>query len=118
MKTNKELVRSFIEEVWNSNSPEKANYYIDPNFTIHLLGGKKDSSGIEFVINNVKTAHEKYRNLHIKIEDIIEEGDKTVCRLLLTAIIERKLVSSREFILHKISNGKFIEAWSLGSIWD
>jgi predicted SnoaL-like aldol condensation-catalyzing enzyme len=118
MSINKDLVRNFVERVWNENNSEFAENYVSPNYVIHLLGANKDNHGIEFVKTNVSSTHLKFSNLHIEILDMIEEGDKVVMRIIITSTKNQVQISSREIMIIRILDGKIVEGWSLGSQWD
>jgi predicted ester cyclase len=73
---------------------------------------------VEGVIANAQGVHQSFYQFKITIEDMFGEGDKIVSRLTLHSIKDAKEITMREIMIHRIEQGKIIEAWSLGSQWD
>ncbi len=76
---NKTLVRRFYEEVFNQKNRAAIDEFSDPNYVDHtappgLPGGIE---GQKQLIGMYLTA---FPDLHLTVEDMIEEGDKVVSR--------------------------------------
>ncbi len=81
VKTNKERVHAFFEEVWNQANVDAADDYIaadavghNPNFGTSLDAFKAQWNMLL----------EAFPDIHIDLEDVVAEGDKVATRWTLT----------------------------------
>jgi predicted ester cyclase len=118
---NKALIRRWIEEVWNHGREELIEQMRAPDTIATGLGeGTQKSRGqapFKAFYNNLRGT---FRDLHLKIEDIIAEGDKVVVRFsaegthtggLLAPATGRK-VGFAGIIIARIANSKIAESWN------
>jgi predicted ester cyclase len=118
-EANKQLYRSYIEEVWNKRNPSIADRYLAVNLIEHNqhlpsgLGGRKQF---------VTAVLAGFSDYHAEIQDVLADGDKVVARVLWTGTQDgpflgrpatgKKLrFSTADFF--RIENGKFVEHWDV-----
>ncbi len=118
VETNKKIIHDFIEMVWNNRQYELIPHFIAEDYTAWSMGSKNTLKGIAGVIANAQGVHHSFDQFKIEIEDMFGEADKIVSRLTLHSLRGTEEITMREIIIHRIAQGKIIEAWSLGSKWD
>jgi len=118
VENNKEIIKDFIEKVWNNRQYELIPHFIAENYIVWVMGSKNTLKGVEGVLANVQGVHRSFDQFKIQIEDMFGEADKIVSRLTLHSIRDAEQITMREIIIHRIEQGKIVEAWSLGSQWD
>ena len=111
------LYQDYIDQVWNKNNPNIVDKYIDPKFVVHLLGIKKDCSGVNWVKQDLVRIHSQFTNFKITIKKIISQSDCTSAVLNLDAELDKDLYHMNEIVIYQIKNDKFIEAWEIGTDW-
>lgn len=97
---------------WNSGNLDAYLELYDPNAKVHHL-----PSDLPPGITGIREFYEglwaTFSDIKIKIDHILEEGDKVACRYILTAIHNEsgeQIVSPGITTLH-FSNGRCIERW-------
>jgi predicted ester cyclase len=116
---NKQLYRSYIEEVWNKRNPSAVDQYLTANFIEHNQNLPPGLDGRKQFIASVLAGFSDY---HAEIQEVLVEGDKVVARVLWTgtqdgpflgrAATGKKLrFSTADFF--RIENGKFAEHWDV-----
>ena len=118
VENNKEIIKDFIEKVWNNRQYELIPHFIAENYIVWVMGSKNTLKGVEGVLANVQGVHRSFDQFKIQIEDMFGEAGKIVSRLTLHSIRDAEQITMREIIIHRIEQGKIVEAWSLGSQWD
>jgi predicted ester cyclase len=122
---NKEVVRKFIDRVWNRGFVNEIPEFIDPEYEAIGLATEVLVKGIEGVKENVLATRSGFPDLRIEIDDMIAEEDRVASRLRLrgtpvhqqATTWERGAMTNPELIFHLLKNGKIIRAWSIGSTW-
>lgn len=117
---NKEMVKSFYEEVFNQHNAQNAEKFIAKDAVSHAsppeapkgLEGAKQLFGMYFLA---------FPDMKITVEDMIAEGDKVVSRYTMTgthkgefmgiAATNKKFTTTGIEIL-RIADGKFVEHWA------
>jgi predicted ester cyclase len=118
-EANKQLYRSYIEEMWNKRNPAAAERYLAPNFIEHNQNLPPGLDGRKRFVASVLGAFSDY---HAEIQEVIAEGDMVVARVLWTGTQDgpyqgrpatgKKLrFSTADFF--RIENGKFVEHWDV-----
>ena len=118
--TNKKVVTSFIETVWNENQLEKMDQYLHPSFVDHslppVLPPNKDG-----LTNWIIGTNKAFENQTV-IEEMVSDGDKVMLKIkmLLKHIgkwrdiephgAEVFAIGYRYF---KLADEKIIEHWAL-----
>ncbi|MDR3574346.1 MAG: ester cyclase [Anaerolineaceae bacterium] len=74
----KELIRQYVEQVWNLGNPAALDQLTTPSFT-YLLAGQpgRDRAGMQQFI---KMTHVAFPDWRVQIVDIIAEGSSVVIR--------------------------------------
>jgi len=119
LEANKQLYRSYIEEMWNQRNPSAADRYLAPSFVEHNANLPPGLEGRKQFVAEVQAAFSDY---HAEIQEIVAEGDRIVTRVVWTGTQDgpyrgrpatgRKLrFSTSDFF--RIENGKFAEHWDV-----
>ena len=118
-KSNKAIVRSFIEEVWSAGKTDRVAEYVASDYAAHALRSEVDIVGIEGSTNNARTTRERYPNLRVDIHDLIADGDRVVCYLALVSRSHDDAPErvKKEMVVFKLRESKLIECWSIGTDW-
>lgn len=125
-ETNKQVVRRFIEEMWNRRRPELADELVAPDCVTHQLRADEPATGMPRTPESVKREmgawFEGFPDLTFRIEQLLAEGDLVVARCMMhgthagtwmgVTFTGRK-VSVPIITIHRIARGKIIEDWVL-----
>ena len=116
---NKVLMRRWIEEVWNHGHEELIEEMRAPDTVSRGLGEGESRGQAPFkaFYHNLRGT---FKDLHLKIEDVIAEGDKVVLRFTakgthngdLLAPATGRRVTFAGVIIARIANGKIAEGWT------
>ncbi len=85
MSERKDKVRRRLDEVWNQGNLEVITEVATPTFVMHdpaLSSGQADAEGYR---EHVRESRSAFPDAQVTIEDQIEEGDRVVTRLAVTA---------------------------------
>lgn len=116
---NKAIHRRMYEEVWNKGNFAVLDELLANDYVYHA-SGPMEFKGLEeykLVFNLLLTA---FPDLNCNIEDMIAEGDKTVCRVRLHGTHKGefwgiaptgKQISCSEIAIIRIEDGKVAEEW-------
>jgi predicted ester cyclase len=118
-EANKQLYRSYIEEVWNERNPSAVDRYLTANFIEHNQNLPPGLDGRTRFITSVLAGFSDY---HAEIQEVLAEGDMVVARVLWTGTQDgpflghpatgKKLrFSTADFF--RLENGKFAEHWDV-----
>jgi len=123
---NKEIVRRFVEEMWNGRKLDVADEIISPDCTTHQLRGGADASGAprtpELVKREAQAWLAAFPDLQFRIEQMIAADDRVVSHFILSGThagtwngvaATNKKISVPMMTIHRIGNGKIIEDWVL-----
>lgn len=112
--TGKEIVRTFLELLWNERKADEAiARFRDPDCTSRgLKANAMDTSEYRAFIMDM---YKRITSTHIAIDDLVEEGDKVAFRATLTGDIDAKKVSLAGFGVVTIENGKIRDSHNA---WD
>lgn len=109
IQENKELVRRYVEEVWNGHKLDKAEEF-------------SGDDQLEESLEHIQQFLTAFPDVHVTIEDLIAEGDKVVARVRASATNtgpfagkpptgkKIQLLSIRIF---QIAGGKIIDTWAM-----
>lgn len=124
MTTNKATYRRILEAS-NSNDPELIAKTIDEVFHPDVLGHSPlptQSTGAQAVKEVYATLRRAFPDLHITVEELIEEGDKLVARQTVTGTqlgeymgrpATGKPVTYNEIFIFRFSAGRIAETWGV-----
>src|SRR3974390_374819 len=118
-EANKQLYRSYIEEMWNKRNPAAADCYLAAGFIEHNPNLPPGLDGRKQFVAEVRAGFSDY---HGEVQEVVAEGDKLVARVLWTGTQDgpyrgrpatgRKLrFSTSDFF--RMENGKFAEHWDV-----
>ena len=122
MEDNKTVGRLWFEEVWNGRSTDAIDRRMAPDCVVHGLGdGGHDLRGP----SGFKPFHaaflSAFADLHLTIEDLIEENDRVVIRWTATGThtgdslgfpATNKRMRVGGVTIARIQNGKLVEGWN------
>jgi predicted ester cyclase len=123
---NKALVRRFLKAHEDEGDLDALDKMLAPDFISHnkrFPGQQPDREGFKWAIAELRAP---YSNTKFLIEQQVAEGDLVVTRFTVRAVHDRREimgvaptgreVSYKAMIMHRISEGKVVEEWSLGTI--
>ncbi len=117
MKSNKEIIIEFFEEVYNKRNFEYIFEYFSKTYYEHRIDGARTNKDAYEI---TKMACSIFPDLHVKVEDIIEENNLIAIRLTFTgthkgtyinAVASNKLITFEAMEFFKIKNGLITESW-------
>ena len=113
---NKEVVRRFINEVFNNGNLSVIPNLIALEYVMHAPAGKiEGQEGIKQYVTIVRTA---FPDINISIEEMVAEKDTVVARIKWEGTFTGQFtdyeptgnhVSMKEALFHRFSNGKQVE---------
>lgn len=116
---NKAIVRRWIEDFWNKDSPDSIDKLCTTNFVLH---GAPPGVAPEF--EGMKRAHAMHHagfpDMHFTIEDMIAEGDKIATRSTFRGTHKGewagipptgKQVTIAGIEITRLEGGKYAETW-------
>ena len=116
---NKDLVRRFMDEVWNQMNPEAVDRFVAPDMIDHSGQG----SAREGVKRAVRLFASAFPDWSTTIEDLIAEGDKVVMRGVATGTHRGvfmgipptgKRITVPGIHVMRIADGRIVEHWAQG----
>lgn len=116
---NKAIVRRWIEDFWNKDSPDSIDELCATNFVLHGA-----PPGVAADFEGMKRAHAMHHtgfpDMHFTIEDMIAEGDKVATRSTFRGTHEGewagipptgKQVTIAGIEITRLEGGKYAETW-------
>lgn len=78
MANNKQIVKRFFEEIWNKGQVDQLDQFLALDYQGYIpLVGKVDRATMRGAVGAFRKA---FPDLHIEVQDIVEEGDKLAVR--------------------------------------
>jgi steroid delta-isomerase-like uncharacterized protein len=117
---NKELIRRFVEEMFNRGNLSLADEFMAPDFVEHEELPPGIPEGREGVIMLTTMLRSAFPDLKATIDDIIAEGDKVVIRQTWSGTHKGEFmgipptgrsVSIGVIDIIRVAGGKFVEHW-------
>ena len=118
---NKALLRRWFDEVWNSRRRDAIDELAHPDVVTYGLGEGGAPGGIDQFVPFRDRFLATFPDLHIAVEDVIAEGDKTAARIRATGTHTGaamgipptgKKVTVTGLILVRWKDGQIIEGWN------
>jgi steroid delta-isomerase-like uncharacterized protein len=118
IESNKDLVRRFLEGMWNYEKLASLNDFLAPDYIFH--GATGDVFGAEEYRACQADELESIADLLIKVDDLIAEEDRVVARYtswftphgeFMGAFPSGKPMTMRCVSIHRLANGKIAESW-------
>lgn len=119
---NKTNFKRLYEDVFNQGNLAAADELIAPNVIEHQLqpGVDPNASGPELVKQIAKFYRSAFPDLHIKVDDLLAEGDRVAVRVTITGTHQGELmgipptgkrVGFGSIDIVRFEEGKFVEHW-------
>jgi predicted ester cyclase/ketosteroid isomerase-like protein len=117
-ESNKELVRRFLEGMWNYEKLESLAEFVTPDYAFHDSVG--DLRGIREFRSELAEELEAFSDVLVTIDDIVGEGDRVAVRYtssylhhgeFMHAYPTGALTVLRGVSIHRIVGGKIAESW-------
>jgi predicted ester cyclase len=118
---NKNIIRRYIEEMWNKGNSGIIDELTTPNYIRYIAGpgGRLDREGQKKRISGFRAA---FPDIHVTIEDLVAESDRVAVRVSITGTHQqqfqgiaptgRRISITAIDIIH-ISKGKIVEHWGV-----
>jgi steroid delta-isomerase-like uncharacterized protein len=117
---NKTIIRRLMEEGWNARNFAVIDELCSPNFTMHDPSAPNLANGPEAAKAYIKSLVAAFPNIHIRIHDLIGEGDRVALRWSAEGTHQGELngvpptnkrVSVSGQAIYRMANGKIEEDW-------
>ncbi len=123
VERNKEVTRLTIEEVMNKSNLALIPDLFAPDY-VHRSAAGQEIKGHEGWRQNVIDGHAAFPDLHYRIDELVGEGDKVVCRITGTGTFRgeymgmapngRRFNASSMFV-NTFREGKIVETWAVAN---
>jgi steroid delta-isomerase-like uncharacterized protein len=122
--SNKAAIRRLLDAMY-SRDADLMSKAIDEAFepdVIFRTPMPTRTTGIQAVKELLATLHRAFPDLHVEIEDMIEEGDRVVCRNTVTGTNQGEYmgrpptgqpVSYEEIFIMRFAGGRIAETWGV-----
>ena len=117
---NKELERRMYEEIYNKKNMAAIERFCATDWVCHpSLPGM--APGLEGMKQSSTLTSKAFPDMHVKLEDILAEGDKVACRWTATATHKGEFmgvpatdrqVTVTGIYIDRIAGGKIVETWN------
>jgi steroid delta-isomerase-like uncharacterized protein len=117
----KQLVRGFIEAVWNEGRLDRIEEFVDPGFLDHestFPFSVRGREGVQRVLVFFRTA---FPDVHWNVEDVVAEGPKVVVRFTARGTHRGSIVgfpgtgrriTVTGLVIFRIESGRIAESWT------
>jgi steroid delta-isomerase-like uncharacterized protein len=120
-RANKEVVRRYVEELWNGQRFELIDQVLTPDVVAHAVDGSVELGNQRFrqVIPRIRQA---FPDLQLTIEEVVAEGDRVALRLRASGTHKGTLfgiepsgrhLDQPEWFFFRLAGGKIAEYWYL-----
>ena len=126
IETNKEIVRRFVEELWNRRKLELADELFDRDCVTHQLRIGADPAGAtrgpEVMKHHVSEWLASFPDIKFSIEQMLAEDDRVMTQVVARGTHKgawlgipptEKVITILMFVVHRIANGLIVEDWVL-----
>ena len=123
MATAKAIARTWFEEVWNGRSDAAVDRLMAPHCVVHGLGQDgQDLTGPAGFKPFQQAFLSAFPNLQIRVEDVIEEGDRAVVRFAATGThtgeglgfpATGRQMRVNGITIARVENGMLTEGWNI-----
>ena len=120
LNLNKELVKKFIEQVWNAGNLDAIEQFWSQDYVNHIMPPNMQQG-----IDNLKLSHQMFltafSDVKLDIHDKIAEENKVVTRLtfkgkhtgeFMNVSASNKDIAMLVIRIDRIDNGKIVEHWA------
>jgi predicted ester cyclase len=109
--TNTGLARGALERVCSGACVEETSQYYSPSFIDHVNG--EDLIGFSGIEKSVARYKRFVSNLVITVRDQMSEGDRVMCRFVVSGLVYGRKVSVDGITVSRIANERIVEDWSV-----
>lgn len=118
---NKELVRNYLEEVFNRRNLNAVDQYLSPAFVDHNPYSPQQAPGPAGRKQATSRFHEAFADFHLAIESIVAEGDMVAVRgtfsgrqtgSFMGVPPTGQRVAWQGMGFFRVANGRITERWS------
>lgn len=126
IEANKEIVRRFVDELWNQRNLELANQLFDRDCVTHQLRIGADPAGVprgpEVMKHHVSEWLASFPDIKFSIEQMLAEDDRVMTQVVARGTHKgmwlgipptEKVITILMFVVHRITNGLIVEDWVL-----
>jgi len=126
IETNKEIVRRFVDELWNQRKLELADELFDRDCVTHQLRIGADPAGAprgpEVMKHHLSEWLASFPDIKFSIEQMLAEGDRVMTQVVARGTHKgvwlgipptEKAITILMFVVHRIANGLIVEDWVL-----
>src|ERR1044071_5146365 len=126
IETNKEIVRRFVDELWNQRKLELADELFDRDCVTHQLRIGADPAGAprgpEVMKHHVSEWLASFPDIKFSIEQMLAEDDRVMTQVVARGTHKglwlgipptEKVITILMFVVHRIANGLIVEDWVL-----
>ena len=117
------FLERWFEEVWNKGREDAIDEMTAADTKGHGLRGPdgKEVDGVVAFKNFYRTFRAAFSDIHVKVEETVTEGDKTVARCLVTGTHTGEGLgrpsTGKPVIFHgmamvRLKDGKIVESWN------
>ncbi len=118
-ESNKEIIRRYIEQIWNRGNLAAADEFLAPNYIRHIAAAPAplDRDQQKQRLAGFRAA---FPDVHLTIDDLFAEGDRVALRVTIRGTQRGKFqnieptgksVSVAALDIVRFENGKMIEHW-------
>jgi predicted ester cyclase len=119
---NKDVVRRMVDECVNTHRADLLDQFVDPDLRFHpgTPGTAPDTVGVDGLRESFQRFRSTFTDLHIRIEEMISEGDLVAARWTATGIHSGDLAGIAPTgndvrwggtDVYRLADGKVVEWW-------
>lgn len=105
------IARAALERVCSGVCVEEASQYYSPSFVDHVNG--EELTGFAGIEKSVERYRRFVTGLRITVQEQLSEGDRVVCRFVVSGTVYGLCVSFDGITVSRIENGRIVEDWSV-----
>lgn len=118
IKSNKEVIRSFINELWNEGDFTAADRFLTSDYVDHAY----QPNDVHGLTTMVRALYSAFPDQHSSEDSIIVEGDRVITRLRMTGThlgnfrgkeATHQPIDVRLYREYRLVDGKIAEHWAL-----
>lgn len=117
---NKEIIRRFVNDVFNEKRLDRIDDYMAENYVEHTPAAPEAIKGRGSIREHYAGTHTAFPDFEVRIEDLIAEGNKVVQRSQQVGTHEGEFmnvpptenrINVSGIVIYQIEDGKIVESW-------